>query len=190
MQSQPLETERPIMPNPAPDESLLVLRAQQGDHAAFEQLYRLHVGRVFALCLRLTADCTRAEILTQDVFVKAWRVLGSFAGRSSLSTWLHRLAANVVMDSLRESRRRDARLTTIDDDGPEPGEPVRPVDVGSRLDLERAIATLPPGARTAFVLHDIEGYRLREIAELSGKALGTIKAQLFRARRLLQEVLA
>jgi RNA polymerase sigma-70 factor (ECF subfamily) len=178
------------MTAPAPDESLLVHRAQQGDHAAFEQLYRLHAGRIFALCLRLSADRERAETLTQDVFVKAWRVLGSFAGRSSLSTWLHRLTVNVVLDSLRESRRRDARLTSLDDDGPEHGEPVRPASVGERLDLERAIATLPPGARTAFVLHDVEGYRLREIAELSNRAEGTIKAQLFRARKLLQEVLA
>ncbi len=161
--------------------------AAQTDVTAFEQVYRENVGRVYALCLRLTADPARAEELTQDVFVKAWQKLDSFRGQSALSSWLHRIAVNTVFQSQRSEKRREARVTTTGDltayeagTGPPPG---------LRMDLESAIAGLPPGARSVFVLHDIEGYKHAEIAELTGQAVGTLKAQLHRARRLLREAL-
>ena len=172
------------------DSSDLIQRAQQGDQAAFEELYRAQVGRVYALCLRLTADAARAEELTQDAFVRAWERLASFRGESAFSSWLYRLTVNVVFLSRRASRRRALRVFTTDD----PAALERPVDASSTAagewDLERAIATLPPGARDVFVLHDVEGYRHHEIAQLTGIAVGTSKAQLFRARRLLREALS
>lgn len=172
----------------APAADLTVRRAQQGETAAFEQLYREHVGRVYALCLRMAGDRGRAEELTQDVFVRAWEKLGSFQGRSSFGTWLHRLAVNVVLGERRSEGVRVHRV--FGTDAPEKFETAgRPPEPGHRMDLERAVAALPPGARAAFVLHDVEGYRHEEIAEMQGSAVGTSKAQLHRARRLLREAL-
>lgn len=179
------------------DANALIHRAQQGDQAAFAALYREHVGRVYALCLRLTADPARAEELTQDAFVRAWERLASFRGESAFSSWLYRLTVNVVWLDLRTTRRRVARVFTTDDpatlEGPgqSAGEASGkgPGALGLSLDLERAVAALPAGAREVFVLHDVEGYRHEEIAELTGIAVGTSKAQLFRARRLLREAL-
>jgi len=176
------------------DSTDIIRRAQRGDEAAFETLYRAHVGRVHALCLRLTADPAQAEEFTQDAFVRAWERLASFRGESAFSSWLYRLTVNVVFLSQRASRRRARRVFTSED--PEALE--RPQDHagggggggGAQLDLERAVAALPPGAREVFVLHDVEGYRHQEIAELTGIAVGTSKAQLFRARRLLREALS
>jgi RNA polymerase sigma factor (sigma-70 family) len=177
------------------DANALIHRAQQGDQAAFAALYREHVGRVHALCLRLTADPARAEELTQDAFVRAWERLPSFRGESAFSSWLYRLTVNVVWLELRTTRRRAARVFTTDDPArlERPGETAGAERgagaLGLSLDLERAVATLPAGARAVFVLHDIEGYRHEEIARLTGIAVGTSKAQLFRARRLLREAL-
>ena len=169
---------------------LTVRRAQEGDTGAFEQLYRDNVGRVHALCLRLSGDSGRAEELTQDVFVRAWERLGSFQGKSAFSTWLHRLAVNVVLGDRRSEGVRVHRIFATDE--PEkfeaPGDGMRH-DPGLGMDLERAIAQLPPGARAVFVLHDVEGYRHEEIAKMHGTAVGTCKAQLHRARRLLREAL-
>ena len=166
----------------------VVRRAQQGDVAAFEQLYRQNLDRVFALCLRLCGDGVRAEELTQDVFVRAWQKLGSFEGKSAFSTWLHRLAVNVVLGDRRSEGIRIGKVFGTDDlEAYET--PTKPPDPGQAMDLERAIASLPPGARTVFVLHDVEGYKHEEIAELHGLAVGTCKAQLHRARRLLREAL-
>lgn len=167
---------------------LLAQRAQRGDFEAFEELYRGNVARVYTLCLRLCAEAGRAEEYTQDVFVRLWEKLGSFRGDSAFSTWLHRLAVNLVLDRLRSERRRSAWLLETDDPVPLAGA-VRAPEPGMRLDLERAIRSLPPGARAVFVLHDVEGYRHQEIAKLTGLAEGTSKAQLHRARRLLREVL-
>ena len=166
---------------------LTVRRAQQGDAAAFEELYRTHAGRIHALCLRLEGDRARAEELTQDVFVRAWERLATFRGESAFGTWLHRLAVNVVLADRRSLWRRGRRLLFTDD----PAAFERPGDAvaGSPGDLEGAIAALPRGARSVFVLHDVEGYTHEEIARLSGIAEGTSKAQLFRARRLLREAL-
>ena len=166
----------------------LISAAQLGDETAFRSLYELSVGRVYALCLRLAADPGAAEELTQDVFVRAWEKLRTFRGESAFSTWLHRLTVNVVLTEKRTRGRREKRVFSTD----ELEDLERPGSVptsGTRLDLEQAIAALPPGARTVFVLHDIEGYQHEEIAEMSGLAAGTSKAQLFRARRLLREML-
>ena len=125
----------------------------------------------------------------QDAFVMAWEKLGSFRGESAFGTWLHRVTVNVFLVAERSDQRRLAR---VEPDGNLDQLPVAVVgasDPGDRIDLERAISTLPPGARTAFVLHDIEGYRHDEIAALSGIAPATVRAQLHRARRLLMEAL-
>lgn len=166
----------------------LVRRAQDGDTAAFADLYRAHVGRVYALCLRLAADEVRAQELTQDVFVRTWYRLSTFRGDCAFGSWLYRVATNVVMGELRSERRRDARERSAGDPSVstvgrtnEPG--------GVAFDLERAIGALPVRARAVFVLHDIEGYRHDEIASMMGIAPGTAKAQLHRARRILREAL-
>ena len=165
----------------------LVGAARAGDRQAFEQLYYQHVGRVHAVCLRLAADRELAEQLTQDAFVQAWRKLHGFRGDSAFGTWLHRVAVNVVLDWQRTQARRHGRETGLDNVAEL--RPSPPAHVGERLDLERAIAALPVGARTVFVLHEVEGHRVREVADLLNVAEGTVKAQLFRARRLLREAL-
>jgi len=156
--------------------------------AAFEQLYRDHVGRVFALCLRLAGEASLAEELAQEAFVRAWQKLGSFRGESAFSSWLHTLTVNTALSERRSRRRRTSRVITTDDLSPfdRPGRPPGP-ELG--FDLERALARLPPGARAVLVLHDVEGYKHQEIADMTGIAAGTSKAQLHRARRLLREAL-
>ena len=165
-----------------------VLLAQRGDRKAFEQLYRENVGRVYAVCIRICGDSTRAEELTQDVFVRTWQMLPSFRGESAFSSWLHRLAVNVVLVDFRSQRRRTARVQTTEDleqyDIPE-----HATSPNTSIDLEDAMKRLPPQARTIFVLHDIEGYKHEEIAKQLELAVGTCKAQLHRARKLLKEVL-
>jgi RNA polymerase sigma-70 factor (ECF subfamily) len=162
-----------------------VRRAQGGDQTAFRALYEAHAGRVYALCLRLAASTVEAEELTQDVFVRAWQRLETFRGESAFSTWLHRLAVNEVLQARRAAGRRAARVTLPGDDGllarTATASPAR------EWDLEQAIAGLPEGAREVFVLYDLEGYSHEEIAHLTGVAVGTSKAQLHRARRLLRE---
>jgi RNA polymerase sigma-70 factor (ECF subfamily) len=146
------------------------------------------VGRVYALCLRLTGSRGDAEERTQDVFIHAWRKLSTFRGESAFSTWLHRLAVNVALSERRGRWRRERRVLPVED----PGALERPGKqefAGLAVDLERAIAALPKGAREVFVLHDIEGYTHDEIAGQCGIAEGTSKAQLFRARRLLRGML-
>jgi len=165
-----------------------VRRAQQGDRSAFEQLYRDHVGRVYALCVRTCGNRSRAEELTQDVFVRTWEMIGSFRGESAFSSWLHRLAVNVVLSDYRSGTRRTARVMTTDDLEPYDRSLGTP-EPGTTLDLEEAIEKLPSQARLVFVLHDIEGYKHEEIAEQMGTAVGTCKAQLHRARKLLREAL-
>jgi RNA polymerase sigma-70 factor (ECF subfamily) len=133
----------------------------------------------------MLADPVRAEEATQDAFVRAWQSLSRFEERSSFPTWLHRITVNIVLDRKR-AEKRHGPMEDVDDR--EIAEPAR-VGPERTIDLERAIAGLPPGARTAFVLHDIEGYRHREIAEMTGTAEGTWKSQLHRARRLLREAM-
>ena len=172
-----------------PPELDLIDSAQRGDSAAFEQLYRIHTGRVYALCLRMTRNSAEAEDLTQEVFVRTWQKLTSFRGESAFSTWLHRLTVNLVLSNRRSHNRRAARETTTDNLNKFDREGLS-VPPGMSADLESAIAQLPVGARRVFVLHDVEGYRHHEIAAMMGLAVGTTKAQLHRARRLLREVLA
>ena len=183
----------PTPPDVRPPEESVVARARGGDVDAFAVLYRGHSGRVFALCLRMTGDRVRAQELMQDVFVRAWERLASFREEASFGSWLHRLAVNVVLTSARSDRRRNARVSLAEDlAATESRDGASHVgrDPGTALDLERAIAALPPGARAAFVLHDVEGYSHGEIAEITGLAEGTIRAQLHRARRLLMESLS
>jgi RNA polymerase sigma-70 factor (ECF subfamily) len=171
----------------------LTARARNGDADAFEEIYRAHAGRIYALCLRLAADPTHARELTQDVFVKAWEALPEFRGDASISTWLHRIAVNAMLMQRRSDRRREARVSLAEDDADDASASQQgstaPADVATAIDLERAIATLPPGARRAFVLHDVEGYSHDEIADMTGLAAGTIRAQLHRARQLLIRIL-
>jgi RNA polymerase sigma-70 factor (ECF subfamily) len=134
----------------------------------------------------MTGNPATAEDLTQDTFVSAWRSLPGYEGRSRFSTWLHRIAVNVVLGHFRSSGRR---LDAVSGDEVEPVEQVVPAAPGLALDLERAIAALPTGARTVFVLHDVEGYTHDEIARMAGVAVGTSKAQLSRARALLRKAL-
>lgn len=172
----------------------LSARAQRGDVDAFEALYRMHAGRVYALCLRLTADEQKARELTQDVFVKAWEALPDFRGESSITTWLHRIAVNAMLMQRRSERRRLSRVSLADDDADDADAleqgATPPADVAGAIDLERAVAALPPGVRRAFVLHDVEGYSHEEIARMTGLAAGTLRAQLHRARQLLTKRLS
>ena len=165
-----------------------VALAAAGDRVAFERLYRANAGRVFAICVRMAGDRTAAEELTQDVFVRAWQKLEQFRGEASFSTWLHRLAVNVVLNARKQQGRQRARHDEMDEESTDFAQPALPVP-GMRLDLEAAIATLPAGARRVFVLHDVEGYTHEEIAEMSGVTTGATKSQLHRARMLLREAL-
>ena len=165
----------------------IVRRAQSGDVDAFESLYRQHSGRVYALCLRLRAgDKADASELLQDVFVKAWRRLETFRGDSAFSSWLHRMAVNTMLENARSEKRRTARVLSMEDTSRLPMA-ARSTGIDQRLEMEEAVASLPKGARLAFVLHDVEGYQHQEIAEQLGVSVGTVKAQLHRARRLLRE---
>ncbi len=184
-----LDLSPPAPPNSAFADPGDAARAAAGDQEAFGRLYQAHMGRVFALCARMTADRALAEELTQDVFVRAWEKLPLFRGESAFGTWLHRLAVNVVLNRRESDGRRrshhvdDADGTAID------FAQARPHAPGDRMDLEQAIAGLPPGARRVFVLHDVQGYRHEEIAQLLGITAGGSKAQLHRARLLLREAL-
>ncbi|PYO86059.1 MAG: RNA polymerase subunit sigma-24 [Gemmatimonadetes bacterium] len=172
-----------------PDLTDRVRRAQDGDETAFRELYDEHAGRIYALCLRLTGDAATAQERTQDAFVRAWERLRSFRGDSAFGTWLHRLAVNVVLMERRGRSRRERRVTPASGEAAFEGASGGPPAPGERLDLEGAIAALPAGAREVFVLFDVEGYSHEEIAGMCGIAVGTSKAQLFRARRLLREML-
>jgi RNA polymerase sigma-70 factor (ECF subfamily) len=168
----------------------LVRQAAAGDSRAFEQLYRMHVDHIFGLCCRLChGDSARAEQSTQDAFVRAWEKLGSFRGESRFGTWLHRLTVNVVLGEHRLLKRWvtfEDGIGTEDESSNEALLSTQQEDTGLKMDLERAMSRLPKGARTVLVLHDIEGYQHEEIASLTGIAVGTSKAQLHRARRLLR----
>jgi RNA polymerase sigma-70 factor, ECF subfamily len=166
--------------------------AASGDRTAFERLYRNHVNRVFSLCARMVSDRARAEELTQDVFVRAWEKLHLFRGDSSFATWLHRLAVNVVLNDRKSEGRRRTRFEEEDEEQGMDGfvgVVGMPLAPGDLLDLEKAITRLPPGARRVFTLHDVEGYKHEEIAEMLGVTTGATKAQLHRARMLLREAL-
>ncbi len=185
-----------LVPDDRDGERLLARLASSGDESAFERLYRAHAGRVFALCLRMSSSRQRAEELTQDVFVHVWERLGSWRGESALSSWIYRLTVNLVLSNVRgETRRQRHEMPEDSTADMENGisdmgaATVRPASVHEAIDLEKAIAALPDGARTVFVLHDVEGYQHNEIAKMTGTAEGTCRAQLHRARKLLMEAL-
>lgn len=174
------------------DSTTDVASAAGGDRLAFERLYRANVNRVFSVCVRMCGDRMLAEELTQDVFVRAWAKLSLYRGESAFSTWLHRLAVNVVLNARKTEGRRKSRFAAEADDAEESLPTVavaKSAPAGIGIDLEAAVAALPPGARRVFVLHDIEGYKHEEIAEMLAITSGGSKAQLHRARLLLREAL-
>jgi RNA polymerase sigma-70 factor (ECF subfamily) len=167
-----------------PDSRSDVARAAAGDVRAFEALYRAHLPRVYSLVRRMTGG-RDADELTQDVFVRVWQKLASFRGEASFSTWLHRLTVNVVIERFRSEQTRRQRLI----DGDAIFETL-PGPAGCRdlpMDFETAVERLPEGAREIFVLHDVEGYKHKEIGALLGISPGTSKAQLHRARMMLRK---
>ena len=168
------------------DEQDWVERAQQADTAAFESLYRLHVDRVYGLCLRMTGNPSEAEDCTQEAFIQAWSKLSKFRGDSAFSTWMHRIAVNSVLGRMRKARRELDRIQAVTDISPAP-ETVG--DSGNFEDLQNAVDDLPEGARHVFVLHAVYGYSHDETGGMLGIAAGTSKAQLHRAKRLLAQQL-
>ncbi len=166
----------------------LVDRARRGDPDAFGDLYRMHVGRVYAICLRMCSDRQRAERLTQDAFVRCWERIETFRGESRFSSWLYRLAVNVVINDQRARDRRRLRVESVPDLG-RYGRTVPGERTEEWIDVERALAGLPDSARQVLVLYAIEGYKYREIAGMTGLAEGTVKARIHRARQLLTEAL-
>lgn len=172
------------------DEAQLVERAREGDRIAFEKLYRKHRDRIFGLVWRLCGgDPALAEDLLQEAFVRAWQKLDSFRGDSRFGTWLHRLSANVALSDRRSRVRRVGRETELEGTVERLATGDKDVYAGQRMDLEQAIGRLPERARTVLVLYDIEGYSHAEIAEIAGMAVGSSKAQLHRARKLVREEL-
>ena len=176
-------------------EAEAIERAKHGDAEAFEVLYDLHKRRVYSLCLRMTANAAEAEDLTQEAFMQLFRKIATFRGESAFSTWLHRMAVNVVLMQL---RKKGLPVVPLEDDI-ETEEETPKKDFGAqdlrlegsidRLRLQNAIGKLPPGYRTIFVLHDVEGYEHNEIAELVGCSIGNSKSQLHKARMKLRELL-
>jgi RNA polymerase sigma-70 factor (ECF subfamily) len=180
-------------------DAALIRAAQRGDTKAFERLYRIHVGRVMGLCLRMTRRRDVAEDCVQQTFVRAWRNLAAFEGRSAFGTWLHRIAVNEVLTQARNRGTRieaDDRSSVADIERDETGHALgieASADVGGAgdasdvMDVERVLATLPPGSREVVVLQAVYGYSHEEVADMLGIAVGTCKAQLHRGRRLLRE---
>jgi RNA polymerase sigma-70 factor, ECF subfamily len=171
--------------------------AQQGDAAAFERLYRMHNRRVYSLCLRMLNNTAEAEDLTQEAFLQLFRKIATFRGESAFSTWLHRLSVNVVLMKLRKKSGTESSLdemTEPDEDGNGPRRDFGTVDLrlsGSidRVNLQRAVEQLPPGYKSVFVLHDVQGYEHNEIAEIMDCSIGNSKSQLHKARMRLRELL-
>jgi RNA polymerase sigma-70 factor (ECF subfamily) len=179
----------------AVSETQLIARAQQGDEAAFGVLFNAHKRRVYSLCLRMTGDTAEAEDLTQEAFLQLFRKISTFRGESAFTTWLHRLVVNVVLMRLRKKGLQQVSLDEVDSSQEEPvkrdyGDDDRRL-MGSidRVSLDRAIAGLPHGYRTVFVLHDVEGYEHNEIAQIMDCSTGNSKSQLHKARLKLRQSL-
>lgn len=171
----------------AAQEMAWVESARGGDQKAFEALYRLHHQRILAVLWRLTGgDRALAEDLLQESFVRAWNKLDLFAGKSAFGTWLHRLSVNVALSDRRSRLRRVQREVPADENTERLAVGASDVTADLEADLEQAIARLPERARTVLVLFDIEGYKHQEIAQLTGMAVGSSKAQLHRARKLIR----
>lgn len=173
-----------------------ITRAKQGCAVAFEFLYTLHKRRVYSLCLRMTGNTAEAEDLAQEAFLQLFRKIGTFRGESAFSTWLHRLSVNVVLMHLRRKSLPETPLEEftepVHEDGPRREIGARDQNLAGSIDrvnLERAIERLPPGYRTIFVLHDMEGYEHNEIASMMGCSIGNSKSQLHKARMKLRDLL-
>ncbi len=179
-----------------PGEAQVLARAQAGDHHAFAQLYSLHKRRIYSLCLRMVSNIAEAEDLTQEAFLQLHRKIGTFRGDSAFSTWLHRLAINVVLMQLRKKGLSLISLDEAMEPAPEegPGRSFGAPDLTlagaiDRLALERAVADLPAGYRLIFILHDVEGFEHNEIAAMLDCSIGNSKSQLHKARLKLREAL-
>jgi len=168
------------------EEANWIARAQRADTRAFESLYRLHVDRVYGLCLRMTGNVSEAEDCTQEAFIQAWNKLDRFRGDSAFGTWMHRIAVNTVLGRMRKSKRERDRIQVVHETS---SSPVSVADTGELRDLSDAVDRLPEGARHVFVLHAVYGYSHEETGKMLDIAAGTSKAQLHRARRLLAQQL-
>ena len=169
------------------DESTLIRRAKAQDTGAFEALYRRHVDKVYGLCLRMTGNVGEAEDCAQEAFIQAWKQLERFRGDSAFSTWLHRIAVNAVLGRMRKSKREQDRIRVVAEQAEM--SPVAVADTGELRDLAEAVDRLPQGARHVFVLNAVYGYSHEEASNMLGIAVGTSKAQLHRARRMLADEL-
>ena len=177
-------------------EAEAIERAKQGDAEAFQALYDRHRRRVYSLCLRMTANTAEAEDLAQEAFLQLFRKIGTFRGESAFSTWLHRLSVNVVLMHLRKKSLPVVSLeeTTQNTEEDSPKRDFGAEDLSlagsiDRLQLQKAVESLPPGYRTIFVLHDVEGYEHNEIAGIVGCSIGNSKSQLHKARMKLRDIL-
>jgi RNA polymerase sigma-70 factor (ECF subfamily) len=176
-----------LIDDPVKDEKMI-----RGELLPFEELFKLHIGKVFAVCLRMTGSTAEAEDLSQEVFIQVFRKLGTFRGESAFSTWLHRLTVNHVLMYFRKSRRRREQLT---EDGELPERTIKGRNVLTsfpildRLALAEAIGKLAPGYRAVLVLHDVEGLQHLEIANILGCSVGTSKSQLHKARMKMRRLL-
>ena len=166
-------------------DEIALARARRGETAAFERLYKAHVGRIYGLCLRMTGNRALAEDCTQEAFINAWKGLKEFESRCAFGTWLHRIAVNAVLG---RARRGELDLEPeLDDFKPTPASQIVPNDELALEDLEKILGRLPGGARNVVVLYGVYGYSHEETAEMLGIAVGTCKAQLHRARHLLKD---
>ena len=168
------------------NEADCIAQAQRSDPKAFERLYRMHIDRVYGLCLRMTGNVSEAEDCAQEAFIQAWNKLDRFRGDSAFATWLHRIAVNAVLGRARKSNREKDRIQLVAEQTPSP---VTMADTGDLRDLSEAIDRLPEGARHVFVLQAVYGYSHEETGNMLDIAPGTSKAQLHRARRLLVQQL-
>ena len=164
------------------DEAAWIRQAQRSDARAFEALYRMHVDKIYGLCLRMTGNVSEAEDCTQDAFIQAWSKLGKFRGDSAFATWLHRVAVNTVLGRIRKSKREQDRIQAVSDMSTSS---FVKDDAGELRDLSDAVNRLPSGARHVFILHAVYGYSHDETGTMLGIATCTSKAQFHRARRLL-----
>jgi RNA polymerase sigma-70 factor (ECF subfamily) len=170
----------------------LAQASAEGDMQAFEEIYQRHNRRVYSLCLRMTQNVSEAEDLAQEVFIQLFRKIGSFRGESAFTTWLHRMTVNQV---LMHFRKRSVKLEQTTEEGETPVQIVRGTEnpnhmpVVDRIALDKAISQLPPGYRTVFVLHDVEGHEHEEVARILGCSVGTSKSQLHKARMKLRKLL-
>jgi len=169
------------------DEADWIARAQRSDARAFESLYRMHIDKVYGLCLRMTGIVAEAEDCAQETFIQAWNKLDRFRGDSAFATWLHRIAVNAVLGRMRKSKREQDRIQVATEVSASVASAA--ADTGELRDLADAVDRLPQGARHVFVLYAVYGYSHNEAGKMLGIAPGTSKAQLHRARRLLAQQL-